>query len=91
MGTIGVKIKIMPISPDIDLEGIKNEARKTIENKEGKNIQFNEEPIAFGLKAIIATFALDEEEGDVEGINDNLSKLKNVNSSQITDMRRAFG
>jgi len=91
MGTVLIKIKIMPTSPDVDLEGIKTKAKEVVEGKEGKNPQFEEEPVAFGLKAVIVTFALDEDSGDVEGVNEELGKVENVNSAQIIDMRRAFG
>ncbi len=91
MGTVGIKIKMMPTSPEIDLEEIKENSKKVIENKQGKNVTFEEEDVAFGLKAVIATFALDEDSGDVEGVNGDLGKVENVNSSQIIDMRRAFG
>jgi len=91
MGTIGLKIKLMPTSPDVDLEKIKTDAVVVIENMNGKNPTFEEEPIAFGLKAVIATFALDENSGDVDGIEKNLGEMENVNSSQIIDMRRVFG
>ncbi len=91
MGTIGLKIKLMPTSPDADLEKIKTDAIKVIESKEGKNITFEEEPVAFGLKAVIATFALDEDSGDSDGIENGLSEMENISSSKIIDMRRAFG
>jgi len=86
-----IKSKIMPTSPEVDLEEIKINAKELIESKEGKNVLFEEEPVAFGLKAVIVTMALDEDTGDSEGINDALGQLENVSSSQIIDMRRAFG
>ena len=56
-----IKIKIMPSSPDVDLENIKNSAKEIIESNNGMRSTFEEEPIAFGLKAIIALFAWPEE------------------------------
>lgn len=87
MGTTGIKIKIMPTSPDVDLEEIKNQAKALIEEKGGKNREYEEEPIAFGLKAIIAFFELSEdiESGEIE---EALKKIENVNSVQVIDMRR---
>ena len=91
MGTVGIKIKLMPTSPEVDLEEIKTKAKELIEDKEGKNISFEEEPVAFGLKAVIITFAIDEDSGDSDGIESGLGEIENVNSSKIIDMRRAFG
>ena len=47
------KIKIMPTSPEVNLEAIKKSAEKIIKKEKGKNIEFEEEPIAFGLNAVI--------------------------------------
>jgi len=90
MGTAAVKIRLMPTSPEINLEEIKKESKEIVENSGGKNCQIEEEPIAFGLKAIILFFAWDESE-ELEKLEDSLGKIENVNSVQIIDMRRAFG
>ncbi len=37
MGTAGIKIKIMPESPDTNLEKIKEKAKAIVEEKGGKN------------------------------------------------------
>ncbi len=89
MGTIAVKIKIMPSSPDTDLKKLTTNAKKLIESSGGKNSSFSEEPIAFGLKAIIAFFAWPEDK-EIEKLETGLAKIKDVNSIQIIDMRRAF-
>ncbi len=90
MGTALLKIKIMPVSPNADLEKIKSEAKKIVEFKKGKNCRIEEEPIAFGLKAVIIYFDIDESQ-ELEPIEEGLKKIKNVNSVQVVDMRRAFG
>jgi len=87
MGITGIKIKIMPSSPGTDLEEIKKDAKVLIEQKGGKNCKFEEEAIAFGLKAIIAFFEWPEEQ-ELEELEEALKKVKNVNSIQIIDMRR---
>ena len=90
MGIAAVKIKLMPSSPESDLEKIKEDAKKIIEEKGGKYCKFEEEPIAFGLKAIIAFFAWPEEQ-ELEELEEKLKKGDNVNSIQVIDMRRAIG
>jgi len=90
MGIAGVKIKIMPTSPEADLENIKETAKALIEKKGGKNCNFEEEPIAFGLKAVIIFFAWPEEL-ELENLEKELQKIDEVNSTQVIDMRRAFG
>lgn len=90
MGTALIKIKIMPTSPEVNLEEIKTKAKEVIEQIKGKVDNFEEEPIAFGLKAVILSFAMDESK-ELKQIEDSLKKIENVNSIQIIDMRRAFG
>ena len=81
----------MPSSPDINLEEIKAKAKTIIEKYKGRRIMFEEESIAFGLKAIIIGFEQDENEGELDPIENGLNKIKDVSSVQIIDMRRAFG
>ena len=90
MGIALIKIKIMPTSPEVNLEELKNNIKEVIEQDQGKKINFNEEPIAFGLKAVIAGFELDESI-ELEKIEQDLKKIENINSVQVIDMRRAFG
>ena len=90
MGTALLKYKIMPTSPEVNLEEIKEKAKKVVAEGKGKNCRFEEEPIAFGLKAVMVFFEIDESQ-ELDPIEENLSKIKNVNSVQVVDMRRAFG
>ena len=90
MGTALIKIKIMPTSPDVDLDEIKKKAQEVVEKGEGGVTGFEEEPIAFGLKAVLVAFSLDESQA-LEPIEEGLKKIDNVSSVQVIDMRRAFG
>jgi len=89
MGIVAVKIKIMPIGVETNLNEIETAAKTLIESLGGKNPSFTQEPIAFGLKAIIAFFAWPEEK-ELEVLEQKLAKIDNVNSIQVVDMRRAF-
>ena len=80
----------MPTGLEIDLEEIKNKSETIIKENKGENIIFSEEPIAFGLKAVIANFALDEK-NELDPIEESLRKIEEVNSAEVVDMRRAFG
>lgn len=90
MGTALITIKLMPSSPETNLEEIKKKAKNVIEENKGKNPRFEEEPIAFGLKAVKAFFDIDESY-ELEPIENKLAKIENINSVQVVDMRRAFG
>lgn len=81
----------MPSSPEINLKKIEEKAKIIIEKNKGTRIHFVKEPIAFGLKAIIANFEQDESNGELEPIEKELKKIKEINSVEVIDIRRAFG
>ena len=89
MGHINLRIKIMPASPNSDLKKIEEATKKTVEKEGGKGCMFVQEPIAFGLKAVIVTFIFPEEK-EIDPLEGHLAKIKDVNSVQIIDMRRAL-
>jgi translation elongation factor aEF-1 beta len=90
MGIAAVKIKILPVSPETDLEKLQKKLASVVEKSGGKNCNFEEEPIAFGLKALIAFFAWPEEL-ELETLENSLNSIEEVSSIQVIDMRRAFG
>lgn len=90
MGTVSVKMKIMPDSPSSNLNKIENETKILIDKHKGINPHFAEEPIAFGLKAIIASFEWPEEK-ELEEIEQKIGQIEEVKSAEITDIRRAIG
>ena len=90
MGSAAVKIKIMPDSPDADLDEIEKNAEEIIIKSGGKISRKEQEAIAFGLKAVIITFAW-QEDAEREVLEEKLSKIPHVNSAEIIDFRRAFG
>ena len=87
MGTAGIKIKIMPESPDTNLEEIKQKAQAIVEDRGGKNREYLVEEVAFGLKSLTAFFELPEEIEPSE-IEDKIKNLPRVSSTQIIDVRR---
>lgn len=87
MGLAGITIRTMPDSPSANLEEIKDKIRKIVENENGKIIEHLEEPVAFGLKAIISKFKWDETK-ESEKIAEQIGKIEGINSCQITDVRR---
>jgi len=90
MGVAAVKIKFMPSSPEADLSEIEVNIRKILERNSVKNPQFDIEPIAFGLKAIIVMFGWPEEK-ELDSLETELQKIPDVSSVQIIDIRRAIG
>jgi len=90
MGTALIKLKIMPNSPEADLDKIQQQAEDIIKQEEGKTHQTEREPIAFGLNAIIITFAIDESI-PTDPFIEKIQASEQVSSAEIIDFRRALG
>jgi elongation factor 1-beta len=87
MGEVVATIKLMPESPDVDLEKIKEDIIQSIpEGAEFHKIE--EEPIAFGLVALKVMVVVGDSEGGTEKVEENLSNVKNVSSVEVEDVRR---
>ena len=87
MGDVAAKIKIMPKGIETDLDSLKNRLEGALpENVELNG--FSEEPIAFGLKAIIAVVLLGDDEGGTQPVEDAFSKVEDVESVQVVEVGR---
>ncbi len=95
MADVIVTLQIMPESPDVNLELIKQEAINYVfsfaklQNKEQINVKI--EPVAFGLNSIILMFFMPESIGSTEPLEAQIKTIKGVNSAETTDVRRAMG
>jgi len=91
MATAGIQFKIMPDSIETDLEKLKTEIKEKVETFEsGVFHEAKEEPIAFGLKALIVTIALSEDE-ESDAVEKALSEIEGVSSIELIDYRRVVG
>ena len=90
MATVIFIVKLMPESPESDLEAIKTEASKRLQTMGASSLTFEEKPIAFGLKAVYAKFMMPEEKGS-DIVESELASIPAVSSATIEDYRRAFG
>lgn len=92
MGTAIVTVKIMPETPDTDLEAIKEATAKIIKEFAGeRETKVSEEPLAFGLKAINYIFVMDEDLGSPDVVSEKVTEIEGVASAEISDVRRALG
>jgi translation elongation factor aEF-1 beta len=86
-GINGAKYKLMPESPDVNLKEIEESAKKIVEEFGGKNKEYSIEDIAFGLKAVIVFFFYSDDK-NIDVMEEKLSKIPNVASAQLIDMRK---
>lgn len=85
-----LKLKIMPESPETDLDKLKPVIQSRLEKFGAKLNSTLEEPVAFGLKALIVTIAWPEDKSTEEAVEE-LLHMKEISSIDVIDFRRAFG
>tara|TARA_Y100000310_G_scaffold314942_1_gene364888 strand:- start:2762 stop:3037 length:276 start_codon:yes stop_codon:yes gene_type:complete len=91
MTDVIVTMKIMPSGPDSDLKAIEEKAKKEISEFGGEVGKVEVEPIAFGLKALNLIFVMDESIGSTDALEEKVKNINDVNSVEVTDVRRAIG
>ena len=82
----------MPESPEIALNSIEEQAKNLIKEFSGETeFKTEQEPIAFGLKALKIIFVMDESKGSTEALENKIKNIDGVNSVEVIDVRRAIG
>ncbi len=87
-----ITFKLMPDSPEADLAPIKREAQAiAVEGGAIGETKTEEEPIAFGLKAvkILAMYEVDDK--DFDAIAAKMNKIEHVQSAEVATMDLALG
>jgi len=80
MGNVAVALRIMPESPETDLEKIRSDISKKIKIQDSKI-----EPIAFGLNALkILVIVPDKETGDLENKIKEIKGVSDVETESAT-------
>ena len=75
-----LSIKVMPEGVESNLEEIK-EKIKQLENLEVKDIQ--EEPVAFGIKALKVVIMVEDKEKVADEIQEKINKISGVESADV--------
>lgn len=80
MGNVAISLKIMPESPETDIEKIKDELSKILKIQDSKI-----EPIAFGLKALkILIIVPDKGTEEIEKQIRNIDGVSEVEVESVT-------
>ena len=87
-----ITFKIMPESVEVDLGPITEKAL-AIAREAGSigEMQSKEDPIAFGLKAVLVLAMYEVEGADFDGIADKMKEIENVQSAEVAKMDLALG
>ena len=92
MAKVIIKMRVMPESTEVDLAELEKILREKIEAfTEIPVSAVAQSPVAFGLNALDLSFAMDESRGDTEVLENDIAKLEQVTSVEITSVSRALG
>ena len=91
MARVIITVRIMPSSVDVDLSILEKAAVKEIENFGGQIGKITQEPIAFGLKSLNISFFSDESKSNLDPLEEAIKKIKDVESIDVIEVRRALG
>jgi elongation factor 1-beta len=82
MGSVALIMRVMPESPDVDMEDLKTRLRAEI-----KGLQdVREEPIGFGLKALKIAVVVSDAAGESDAVEAEVSSLDGVERAEIIDL-----
>lgn len=85
MGDVAVILKVLPEDNEIDVEKLKSEIEGEIRNVCKLNKSELEE-IGFGLKAIRLEVIVPDEEGKIDKVETNISRVKGVGQVDTEDV-----
>jgi translation elongation factor aEF-1 beta len=83
-----VSIKIFPTDTPADMPALKDKVRKTLEGK-ATIYKYEEEPVAFGLVALVAHVLVPEEaQGRMDEVEELLKGISGISEVQVMVSRR---
>lgn len=90
MADVILTFKIMPDGVEVNLDNLEAKA-KSVAEKYGKVAKVEIEPVAFGLKAIMLTMIVNEDDGSTEPLEKDMAAIESVSSADIVSVGRALG
>jgi len=82
MGSVAVIVRVMPESPDVDLEQLKKALKQTLPGIQ----EIREEPIGFGLKALKLVAVVNDSGGETDAVEKSLSGVPGVERAEIVEV-----
>ena len=87
MGKVAAQIKVMPESPDIDLDDLQDQLEAAL--PEGAKIQgFERDDVAFGLVALLPTVVVPDDAGGTEAVEEAFAGVDGVESIAVENVGR---
>ncbi|MBP2172131.1 elongation factor 1-beta [Methanococcus voltae] len=86
MADVIAKVKVMPVSPEVEKEALKEKLTKVVEENDAKCRGVSDEPLAFGLYTIYVMVEMEEREGGMDPIEQAMNDLEDVESAEVVEL-----
>lgn len=87
MGKVAAKLKVMPESPEVDLDDLQERLEASL--PEGAQINgFERDDVAFGLVALLPTVIVADGAGGTEVVEEAFSEVDDVESISVENVGR---
>jgi elongation factor 1-beta len=87
MGKVAAKIKVMPQSPEVDLDALQERLEQSL--PEGAKIKgFERDDVAFGLVALFPTVIVPDDTGGTDAVEENFGEVEGVESVSVENVGR---
>ncbi|WP_418285806.1 elongation factor 1-beta [Halorubrum sp. DTA46] len=87
MGDVAAKIKVMPNSPEIDLDELQDKLEESL--PQGAKIRgFERDDVAFGLVALLPTVIVPDGAGGTEAVEEAFAAVDDVESVAVENVGR---
>jgi len=91
MANVIVTLKVMPDSPEVDLDKLEKDSSQIIKEFGGDVGRVEKEPVGFGLTALKILFVMSEDLGGTDELEDKVKAIADVGNAEVVDVRRAVG
>lgn len=82
MGGVAVILRVMPESPEVNIEDLK----KALKQKLPSIQEIKEEPIGFGLKALKVLAVVNDAGGETDAVEKMLNEVDGVERAEIIEV-----
>ena len=85
VGNVIVTFRIMPEGVDTDLDSLEKSIKEEINPQRMERV-----PIAFGLNAINIVKVVEEKEGEMDRVTNQIKSIKGVREVEVTGLTRSL-
>ncbi|MFC6941844.1 elongation factor 1-beta [Salinirubellus sp. GCM10025818] len=87
MGKVAARLKVMPQSPEIDLDALQDRLENSL--PEGAKIsRVDRDDVAFGLVALLPTVIIPDDAGGADAVEEAFSQVEGVESVKVDQVGR---